>query len=100
MAMVCTRPWRSWSERLEESLSGDSLQYARNTAFSPGRLPERPKRWRRLATEGGGPICTTVLMLPMSIPSSRVVVQIADAAWLPAFNACSACSRRSFERLP
>ncbi len=30
-------------------------------AGSPLRRPDRPRRWRRLATEGGGPICADAL---------------------------------------
>ncbi|MNJ51440.1 hypothetical protein D3C77_467430 [compost metagenome] len=79
---------------------GRSRQYALSMAGSPGRRPERPSLCLRLATEGGQPICATVLMLPMSIPSSRVVVHTAEAGGSPAFNARSASWRSSLDKLP
>ena len=100
IAMLCTNPWRKRSDIGEPSVSRRSLQYPRRMAASPGRRPERPRRWRKLATEGGGPICTTVLMLPMSMPSSSVVVQIAVAGRSPALRVRSVSSLISFDRLP
>lgn len=80
--------------RVPECRSYLAITLRRPTAFTI-RRPDRPRRRRRLATDGGGPICATLLTAPMSFPSSSVFVQTAVAGRSDCRSASSVSARIS-----